>query len=271
MTTSSKLQQCTSIQPFWSAKKVNSAMPFFRNDYPTSVIYELKSEDTSCDALNCVPGIGLIGILFSLDPNAPKAICCGLLEQSKAVPLFGMKHILCVHFFPGEFSRIFGVSSKDLSNKEIPLSDIIKLDNIDEKIANACTFAETIPLLKDFIEHWESRKRFSIANSTTRDIMRAALLNNGELKLEHLKTHTGYSERYLRQIIQEQVGLSPKTALENIRFQYGLHVLTANPNLPLANIAQHLGYYDQAHFTKTFKEYMNITPSKYINTLFYPE
>lgn len=65
----------------------------------------------------------------------------------------------------------------------------------------------------------------------------------------------------------EHVGLAPKTALNNIRFQSVLRRLLENPFCSLAEAAQACGYYDQSYFTKVFKEYMGTTPAAFVKQI----
>lgn len=239
---------------------------------PIAIVYELNTRDSNVVDLPCVPGIGLVGLLISLDPNMPKGICCGVLSRPKSVPLFDMKHWLCIHFWPGEFTRIFGIPSNELTDTEILLTDLFLTGTFIEELSVTKNFEERFKLVSYFVEHWQKGIRTFIPNQLTQLVMHQAIVSHGNVRMNELERQTGYSERYLRKIILERVGLTPKETLENIKFQNVLHLMVDNPNLSLAEIAQNGGYYDQAHFTKIFKGYMGVTPSvfsKHICKLFY--
>ena len=88
-----------SVQPFWDAEKSHkSLLTEGNNSTPIAVVHELKNPGKA-DGLSCVPGIGLVGILFSTDPNNPCAICCGALNQSKKVSLYGILQVFACQFF----------------------------------------------------------------------------------------------------------------------------------------------------------------------------
>ena len=93
--------------------------------------------------------------------------------------------------------------------------------------------------------------------------MRDALVSHGNVRMSDLAEQTGYSTRYLQRLMLDHVGLAPKVALENIRFQNALRILLENPFIPLSELALQGGYYDQSHFTKVFKDYMGITPAAF--------
>ena len=251
-----------SVQPFWQAEKVRQDVlwaPYAK--LPLAYLYELNAGDA--EGLDCVPGIGLIGVLFSLDRDKPGAVCCGTLSQSKTVPLYGMNHVFACQFFPGEFSRIFGISSKELADREAPLSDLLPVGSYPEQIAAAQSFEERKQCLLAFIREWERRGQDRAIGHLTQAVMHSILDQHGNIRMVDLEKQTGYCSRYLHQIVSDQVGLSPKTAIANIQFQAALRMMMEHPYVPIADVAQRCGYYDQSHFTKVFKEYVGITPAAF--------
>lgn len=250
-----------SVQPFWDAEKSHkSLLTEGNNSTPIAVVHELKNPGKA-DGLSCVPGIGLVGILFSTDPNNPYAICCGALNQSKKVPLYGMLQIFSCQFFPGEFTRIFGIPSNELADTEIPLDDLLQPGSILEQMACAETFEQRIKYLRNFILQWENRTKQRETSTLIQNMMHDALMQHGNIRISELQEQTGYSARYLQKVITEHVGLAPKTVLANIRFQNALRTMIEHPGMSIVDVAQDCGYYDQSHFAKAFKEYMNIPPS----------
>ncbi len=263
MNKSTAFDRFLSVQPGWECEKLNKEVLIEeKSGAPLAVAYEIQTPP-EIDSLNCVPGVGLIGILFSLNPDDPRAICCGVLNESKHVPLYGMHHVLSCQFFPGEFTRIFGISSKELSDTEIPLDDFIKTGTVTTQMAEAATFEERISIARNFISEWEKRTHKRDVNDLARSVMRDALLSHGNIRMSDLADQTGYSTRYLQKLMLDHVGLAPKVALDNIRFQNALRILLENPFISLSELAQQGGYYDQSHFTKAFKDYMGITPAAF--------
>ena len=250
-----------SVQPFWDAEKSHkSLLTEGNNSTPIAVVHELKSPGKA-DGLSCVPGIGLVGILFSTDPNNPYAVCCGALNQSKKVPLYGMLQVFACQFFPGEFTRIFGIPSNELADTEIPLDDLLQPGSILEQMAYSKTFEQRIKYLRNFILQWENRTKQRETSALIQNMMYDALMQHGNIRISELQEQTGYSARYLQKVITEHVGLAPKTVLANIRFQNALRTMIEHPGMSIVDVAQDCGYYDQSHFAKAFKEYMNMPPS----------
>lgn len=185
---------------------------------------------------------------------------CGALSQSKVVSLYGMPHVFACQFFPGEFSRIFNISSKELADREAPLSDLLSVGSYPEQIAAARSFEERKQHLLTFIREWERRSRDLTIGRMTQAVMHNILGQHGNVRMTDLEKQTGYSSRYFHQVLSEQVGLSPKSAIDNIRFQSALRMMMEQPYVPIVEVAQRNGYYDQPHFTKVFKKYAGVTP-----------
>ena len=89
-----------------------------------------------------------------------------------------------------------------------------------------------------------------------------ALTAKGNLHVKELESLTCYSERYLRKLFQQEIGISPKSFLETIYFQFTLHEMLRGD----FNVEKHLStndLYDVSHFYKRFKKFTNMTPTEY--------
>jgi AraC-like DNA-binding protein len=69
------------------------------------------------------------------------------------------------------------------------------------------------------------------------------------------------SERHLRRLFLDRIGVSPSSYLRLSRFVRSMHLLDGRGSL--TEVAHGAGYYDQAHFCRDFKVLGGITPSQY--------
>lgn len=234
---------------------------------PVAVAYELMA-DKGATGLKSLPGIGLIGIMFSLEKEKPQAMICGVLNHSKEVPLYGVKHTLCCQFYPGQFTRIFGIPGKEVADAEAPLDDFIRVGSVLEEISQAAAFPDQIAIVQRFIQDWKKRSlRCSSQDELVRYLMTDALRRHGSIQIGEMEAETGYSARYLQKVMLEHVGLAPKVAFNNIKFQNVMRSLLEDPYRSLAQIAQECGYYDQSYFTKIFREYTGETPAVFVKKI----
>ncbi len=90
---------------------------------------------------------------------------------------------------------------------------------------------------------------------------------HGNLKINDLETHTGYSRRTLQRQFAEDLGLSPKTFSRIVRCQNAIHDINRHTDVVLSDLAFDLGFSDQSHFQREFKKFVNATPVEYLNKL----
>lgn len=70
----------------------------------------------------------------------------------------------------------------------------------------------------------------------------------------------GVSERHLRRVFRDTVGLSPKAFAKLTRFHHALRIARITGPAHWARIAAEAGYYDQAHLIADFRAIAGVTP-----------
>ncbi|MGH9662021.1 MAG: helix-turn-helix domain-containing protein, partial [Bryobacteraceae bacterium] len=83
-----------------------------------------------------------------------------------------------------------------------------------------------------------------------------------------LARETGMSERQLERAFADRVGISPKLLARIDRFQRALRAVE-EAGVSGAAVAADLGYYDQAHLIRDFREFTGSTPSRLEMSDFY--
>jgi AraC-like DNA-binding protein len=87
--------------------------------------------------------------------------------------------------------------------------------------------------------------------------------NSGHpLQSEDLARQSGLSLRQLERTFHKLLGTSPHQYLLQIRIERACRLLTES-DATVAAIAQECGFYDHAHFIKTFRTAMGTTPSRF--------
>jgi AraC-like DNA-binding protein len=71
------------------------------------------------------------------------------------------------------------------------------------------------------------------------------------------------SVRSVQDICQRALGVSPKWLIRCFRLQDALARLGVGSDVNLSALAQELGYFDQAHFTRDFNRVTGVSPSRY--------
>jgi AraC-like DNA-binding protein len=80
--------------------------------------------------------------------------------------------------------------------------------------------------------------------------------------IEQLAAELGQSRQQLARTFRRELGVSPKELARIARLQRAVARLQGRPCLSLAAAALDLGYYDQAHMARDFRELAGVTPSQ---------
>lgn len=85
----------------------------------------------------------------------------------------------------------------------------------------------------------------------------------GPVSVAQLCDQAGMHERRLQRLFANYVGASPKWVIQRYRLQEALWRLAQADAPELAKLAQELGFFDQAHFSRHFTDLVGQTPLAY--------
>jgi AraC-like DNA-binding protein len=83
------------------------------------------------------------------------------------------------------------------------------------------------------------------------------------VRTDRLADAVGLSPRALQRLFSDYVGVSPKWVIRRLRLHEAAFRLASAEAFDLTRFAQELGYFDQAHFTRDFKNMVGRAPSQY--------
>ena len=100
------------------------------------------------------------------------------------------------------------------------------------------------------------------ANEPFDDILNYLSLNyNESITLETLQKKFKVNKFKLQKSFKKNIGLTPLEYLTTIRIENSKKLFYTD--VPLVEIALESGFYDQSHFTHSFKKYVGVTPGNY--------
>jgi transcriptional regulator GlxA family with amidase domain len=83
-----------------------------------------------------------------------------------------------------------------------------------------------------------------------------------KIQIQQLAQDIGISRSYLTQLFKEEIGMSPRELLINIRMEHATEFLEKS-NDPIQLVALECGYDDALAFSKAFKQRFGMSPSRY--------
>jgi len=88
-----------------------------------------------------------------------------------------------------------------------------------------------------------------------------------DASVHEVAAELGISERRLRRVFIETVGMSPKMFSRLMRFSRATDLARADCRMNWASIAAQTGFYDQAHLIEEFRNFTGATPEAFIHEL----
>ncbi len=133
--------------------------------------------------------------------------------------------------------------------------NIFKSASIDEMIEHAERFllSLTVPKKEEEVD-------------VIKNICNLIYEKSGNITVQEISDKYGIYRQKLNAIFKKEVKYTLKTFINNIRIRSCLAHKFKNPNLTLTEIAHQYGFYDQAHFIRSFKKACGITPSEYVKS-----
>jgi len=170
-----------------------------------------------------------------------------------------------VRFAPGGLTSLIRINSSDLIQREIPLFDILKKDPLLDQMDYCSNFDERISIISKYL--LSRIDRSSESAGIVRYCTEKIVASQGNVLIGELSRDTGYTNRYLRALYHQHIGISPKEFCEIIQFQTSLlqfiHLLNEQKAFSLCDLAVEAGYYDQSHMNKCYQKMVGCLPQKF--------
>ncbi|GAA0387240.1 hypothetical protein GCM10009530_42890 [Microbispora corallina] len=208
--------------------------------------------------------------LWDSDPSVPPVTFTGawfmgvwtrrfLFEYPTRVRLVG------VHFKPWGMSPFVGVPAAELRDRWVPADAVRRRspDRIRDRVGGLASATETLRVLEE-----ELRSMLTEAPPRGLDLVRHT---GGRLEAAHgavpigaLADAAGVSGNHLAAQFTSHVGVTPKRVARIYRFARLILSVDALRPVDWPGLAQTAGYFDQAHFSREFKDFTGHTPTEYL-------
>lgn len=251
-----------SIQPYWTARRRN--IQIYRDPEsgrPLMATYELESPFT-IEAIRTVPGTLITGFSIALDRTDLPIWVAGTILRATDIPVYGTKHWFGCHLYPGVFTQTFGVPNDLLPPEGALLENFAEVGDLADRIRSAPGQRQRSEIAYAYVMQQLAIHRKMDFRALPFYLADRILSSGGALSVQELAQETVYCPRYLQRVLQQNVGAPPKSAINNVRLQAALRLLTGSSKT-LTQIAQECGYYDQAHFVHSFQQMMGCSPRSF--------
>lgn len=224
--------------------------------------WQLNTTHTLSEQFNYrVVADGCIDIFFELS-NPKDSYVMGFCEKFTVFPLANSFNYVGIRFLPAMLPQLFDINAKELTNRFEALADVIPA--MFKFIYHDLHAEQSQKQIKEAFDAYflkvVSKAALDIDNRLY-DAIQIILKKSGMVEIES-DLNTGISPRQLRRLFEFYIGDTAKTFSKVVRFQNILKAKPSSQMLRKNKLFFDLGYYDQAHFIKEFKNFYGSTPGQ---------
>lgn len=187
----------------------------------------------------------------------------GVISGKFTRRLEGYGGVFGVKFRPGAFYPFLRAPISRLTNKSMAFCDVFgeKPDALEQAVFAAQSEDEQIAVMEDFLCRRlpEPDDNIELINQ----IIDCVVADRRITRVDQLAAIFERTPRSLQRLFSQYVGVSPKWVIKRYRLHEAAEQLASGMGVDWPQMAQELGYFDQAHFIKDFKSIIGVTPAEY--------
>lgn len=192
----------------------------------------------------------------------PAGLVHGLVSRRFSIDLTGAGRVFGVKFRPGGFTAFTGRrSERDM---------VVRLETLFGSPGEQ--------LVRDVLAEPDDTGRAAVADAFLAGLapepdpaylvlleLLAGMVHDRTLtRAADVAERASMTPRSLQRLFRRYVGIGPKWVLSRYRLQDAAAAIDAGELTDLATLAAELGWFDQAHFSRDFREVVGVTPSQYL-------
>ena len=164
---------------------------------------------------------------------------------------------------PLEAYRLLGLPMNRLSGDTVDLVEVLGADGrrLAEQLRDTPSWRQRFALMDRFL--LERLERGPRPSPEVGWAWRRLVATGGAVPIGQLAREVGWSHKHLLTKFRQQVGLRPKTAARLIRFDGVWRSLDGRRPLDWGRVAAEVGYADQAHLVREFRQFTGTTPTAF--------
>lgn len=249
-------------QPFFHDGVLNYNKSMHTEPYQ-ALFYEFRtgSDNGGQNYVTYIPN-GCMDILFIRNTAGNYIEILGSSTQAKQIRRLPEADYFGIRLKPGLFFSYDGLTLKEITNQEFIFRYYsTDLEVFFKGLDKAENLQQKINLFHAYFDSWIHVSR---VNDLTGYMLSEINDSQGNVRIHELAESLHYSERHVSRIFLDSMGITPKTFARIVRFQNVVDSILHHPMQSLCDYMSELGYSDQAHFQREFKQYTGITPKRFL-------
>ena len=217
--------------------------------------WRIHTDDVTCKTVKVLPD-GCFDIIVDIHTHKKNDVfLSGIWDIPKCVTVNSDAPAAGVRFHPAALGEIINMDISYIKNTAVPFSqDMIK--PAGDLSLNILWESDEAKEVVAFFDYYLT---YMLKNIDV-DVSYLSTAFASDMRVADIADSAFISSRQLRRIFKQRLGISAKRYQNILRFVRAKEILLGSKGESLAQVALSLGYSDQAHFTKEFRKYADITP-----------
>ncbi len=189
----------------------------------------------------------------SLDGINTKSVGLVLTENINAVG---------IRFKPAGASVFLDMPLHEMKDQRLGLPDLnsISFSDLYHRIPEQKSLRDKVSIIETTLS--QTRRQNKTISTQSTQAIKHVKESQGRLTIKTLSQDLDINQRKLERLFKAQLGMSASEYTRIVRIEQARTSLKKT-NCSLAEVAYELGFYDQAHFSKSFQSVVGISPGQY--------
>ena len=166
---------------------------------------------------------------------------------------------------PYSLPSLFATAADELTDNPIDFNLLSMNFGLQDRLLNAGTINEMLSLIDDFL--FGLIAKVKVDQSVIKYAVDKIVYNTDKDILVRIQNELCLTERTFQRMFERNIGVSPNQFRRITQFNKSFQQLNNRSFKKLSDISLDNGYADQNHYIRSFKEFTNITPTSYLNSI----
>jgi AraC-like DNA-binding protein len=181
--------------------------------------------------------------------------------------LQGLDQVFGVKFKAGGFFPFYGHALSELLNQSVDVTDCFgpRGAELTGQVLAAADFAAMCVAAESLLLPRLPAADAQVARVSS--LLERIAQDTSIVSVDDVIAISGLNKRGLQRLFQRYVGVGPKWVIQRYRLHEAIAQVQAGKMLSWTALALELGYFDQAHFVRDFRQLVGMAPGEYEKSL----
>lgn len=199
---------------------------------------------------------------FHLVISNGTATLLGPVSKSYSYEMQGKGQIIGVKFGIGALAERLSFKPADFIDQQLDVQQLFSVDSTQllSDLKMATTDQQVVAILQAFLLPFAIQP--SMQRTRVRKLVELIKQQSAITRVELLAEHSKMSVQAIQRCFRQYLGVNPKWLIRKYRLHQAL-LLLEQQSVEIADLVEALGYTDQSHLIRDFKEFLGVTPTVY--------